>query len=72
MLSAFPTWGRFVVPVVLGLVLVCSLSLPAPAQPQRLLAPELTGGVGWLGTEKPLLLKDLRGKFVVFDFWTLC
>ncbi|HEY9776689.1 MAG TPA: thioredoxin-like domain-containing protein [Planktothrix sp.] len=35
-------------------------------------APELTGGVGWLNTDKPLTLKELRGKIVILDFWTFC
>src|SRR5262249_39565338 len=34
--------------------------------------PELEGGVGWLNTAGPLRLKDLRGKFVLLDFWTFC
>jgi hypothetical protein len=65
--------------VLFALSPTCALLLMAldppssPAQPaQRILAPELEGGVGWLGTDKPLLLRDLRGKIVVFDFWTLC
>jgi thiol-disulfide isomerase/thioredoxin/sugar lactone lactonase YvrE len=41
--------------------------------PNRLLiAPELEGGVAWLNTAGPLRLTDLRGKFVLLDFWTLC
>src|SRR5262245_22771517 len=39
---------------------------------RRLKAPELAGGVAWLNTAGPLTLKDLRGKIVVLDFWTLC
>jgi hypothetical protein len=35
-------------------------------------APELEGGTGWIGTDENITLKSLRGKIVVFDFWTLC
>lgn len=35
-------------------------------------APELEGGVAWLNTAGPIHLKDLRGKIVLLDFWTLC
>jgi sugar lactone lactonase YvrE len=41
---------------------------PAKRRP----APELEGGVGWLNTAGPIRMKDLRGKVVVLDFWTLC
>lgn len=33
-------------------------------------APELSGGVSRLNTEKPLSLQALRGKIVLLDFWT--
>jgi thiol-disulfide isomerase/thioredoxin len=36
----------------------------------RVRAPELSGGRGWLNTEKPLSLAALRGKVVLLDFWT--
>jgi hypothetical protein len=49
------------------------LSFPALAPAAPLVrAPELDGGVGWIGVDSPIQLKDLRGKIVVFDFWTLC
>lgn len=35
-------------------------------------APELIGGSGWLNTDKPLYIKDLKGKVVLLDFWTYC
>lgn len=38
----------------------------------RMAAPELTGGTDWLNTPKPILLKNLKGKVVLLDFWTLC
>ena len=34
--------------------------------------PDLAGGVDWINTAGPLELKELRGKFVLLDFWTFC
>jgi thiol-disulfide isomerase/thioredoxin len=36
----------------------------------RVRAPELSGGRGWLNTDKPLSLSALKGKVVLLDFWT--
>lgn len=36
----------------------------------KIRAPELTGGRGWLNTDKPLSLAGLKGKVVLLDFWT--
>ncbi len=33
-------------------------------------APEITGGRGWLNTDKPLSIAGLKGKVVLLDFWT--
>src|SRR5262245_56707228 len=38
---------------------------------RRLEAPEFPDGAVWLNT-KPLTKKDLKGKFVILDFWTYC
>ena len=35
-------------------------------------APELNGGTGWLNTDRPIYIKDLKGKVVLLDFWTYC
>ena len=37
---------------------------------QRVRAPELSGGIGWLNTDQPLSLSGLKGKIVLLDFWT--
>ena len=39
--------------------------------PRTVRAPELRGR-GWLNTDQPLTLRDLRGRFVLLDFWTFC
>jgi thiol-disulfide isomerase/thioredoxin len=35
-------------------------------------APSLDEGDGWINTAGPIDLKQLRGKFVILDFWTYC
>lgn len=40
---------------------------------RKIPAPEIDGGIAWLNTAGPLSLKkDLKGKIVLLDFWTLC
>ena len=50
-----------------------TLTPPAFAQGREpVKAPDFTGAKDWLNTAKPLSMKDLRGKVVILDFWTLC
>lgn len=35
-------------------------------------APSFEGGLAWINTAGPLDVKDLKGKFVILDFWTYC
>jgi DNA-binding beta-propeller fold protein YncE len=36
----------------------------------KITAPDFPEGAEWFNTDKPLSLKDLRGKLVLLDFWT--
>ncbi len=46
--------------------------IPADVLQGKVNAPEFPTGLDWLNTSTPLRLKDLRGKFVLLDFWTFC
>src|SRR5690349_20954710 len=35
-------------------------------------APDFTGADGWINTDKPISIKDLKGRVVLLDFWTYC
>lgn len=56
----------------LSATLMAAMLSPTQVQAQVIPAIELDGGTGWIGTDKPLTLRELRGKFVILDFWTLC
>src|ERR1044072_274432 len=58
--------------LILTIVLICmakGVFMSAQERP-KVRAPEITGGQGWLNTEKPLSIAALKGKIVLLDFWT--
>ncbi|MBC1238185.1 thioredoxin-like domain-containing protein [Nostoc sp. 2RC] len=38
----------------------------------RVRAPELPQNYSWLNTDKPLSLKQFKGRIIILDFWTYC
>jgi thiol-disulfide isomerase/thioredoxin len=40
--------------------------------PRRIDVPEFPKDAEWLNTGRPLTKADLKGKFVILDFWTYC
>lgn len=45
---------------------------PMPEYAGKVNAPDFPDGMEWLNTDRPIQMKDLRGKVVVLDFWTYC
>lgn len=70
--------GRWAIAVLILAALALAHSPPdaqAAAQPpfaHRVKAPPLPDGLTWINTDGPVALSDLRGKFVLLDFWTYC
>ncbi|WP_373530692.1 thioredoxin-like domain-containing protein [Nostoc sp.] len=38
----------------------------------RVRAPELPQNYSWLNTDRPLSIKQLKGRVIILDFWTYC
>ena len=47
-----------------------SFGMKVYSKQAKVRAPELTGGKGWLNTDKPLSIAGLKGKIILLDFWT--
>jgi sugar lactone lactonase YvrE len=61
------------------MLLLALAVLPTLAQDQimrddtgRVRAADFAKADGWLNTDRPVALKDLRGQVVLLDFWTYC
>ena len=55
--------------LIILILIAQGISMSAQERP-KVRAPEITGGQGWLNTDKPLSLAALKGKVVLLDFWT--
>jgi DNA-binding beta-propeller fold protein YncE len=60
---------KFVTLIFLLILMVQGVVMSAQERP-KVRAPEITGGRGWLNTDKPLSITALKGKVVLLDFWT--
>src|SRR5919205_1061859 len=60
---------KFVALIFTLILLAQGVSMSAQERP-KVRAPEITGGRGWLNTDKPLSIAALKGKVVLLDFWT--
>ncbi len=38
----------------------------------QLAAPEFPEGLEWVNTDRPLTMREMKGKIVILDFWTYC
>ena len=56
--------------IILLTLLLQGVPMSVQQEKARVRAPEITGGRGWLNTDKPLSLAALKGKVVLLDFWT--
>ena len=55
-----------------GAAVVQKENAKMPEYQGKVNAPEFPEGMQWLNTERPLSIRQLRGKVVLLDFWTYC
>ncbi|CAN5215344.1 cytochrome c biogenesis protein DipZ [soil metagenome] len=73
LLNYFPSYSNFITKLESNDVVTKQLSTLKGSQkalPKYAAAPEFVGITKWLNTEKPLTMKELKGKVVLVDFWT--
>ncbi len=68
--------------LILGGMLIAALTwywfraegrvLSEPPFAERVKVPEFPEGLAWINASGPIQLSELRGKFVLLDFWTYC
>ena len=46
--------------------------MSAQSYARKVNAPEFPPGLEWINTNRPVTMRELRGKLVVLDFWTYC
>jgi len=61
----------------MSLIAGCAVSLLAGGlrgqeKEAKVAAPDFKGADGWLNTDKPIAIADLKGHVVLLDFWTYC
>lgn len=66
MIAGLPSCGRSVDAAAEPLRPAEALDMKAGLQQ----VPEFPAGLQWLNTDRPLSMRELRGKVVLLDFWT--
>lgn len=64
-----PVWGQSPAPNSTGVAVPVAADHPFP---RRVPVPWVDMDTGWLNTTRPIKFEELRGKFVLIDFWTFC
>ncbi|MBI4099953.1 redoxin domain-containing protein, partial [Candidatus Microgenomates bacterium] len=71
LLNLFPSYSNFLLKLEDNSSVQQQLNMLNPlTNPNLGHAPDFVGVTHWLNTDKPISLKDLRGKVVLVDFWT--